>query len=60
MCRPLYVKRWVLNPSLGCPGLMKVERRRVGSEFQTTTAAMSKFRIKVKVKVKVDLYSALL
>ena len=38
------MKRWVFNPSLNCSRLTEVERRCVGSEFETTGAATWKLR----------------
>ena len=46
------MKRWVFNPSLNCSRLTEVERRRVGSEFQTTGAATWKLRWPNRVLVR--------
>ena len=46
------MKRWVLNPSLNCPRLMKADRRCVDSEFQTVEAAMRKLHQSSRVLVR--------
>ena len=46
------MKRWVFNPSLNCSRLTEVERRWVGSEFQTTGAATWKLRWPNRVLVR--------
>ena len=43
---------WVFNPSLNCSRLTEVERRCVGSEFQTTGAATWKLRWPKRVLVR--------